>query len=99
MAVGRIDHALVRKQHLNGVNKITTGVIGIKCYPRAAFHRILFTSAALEMAEDIATYIFCGIATVFGESLVFCDSFSCAASDFEPLTQFIKCGLFIDPPF
>ena len=33
MAVGRIDHALVRKQHLHRVNKITTGVIGIKSYP------------------------------------------------------------------
>ena len=79
MAVGRIDHALVRKQHLHRVNKITTGVIGVKGYPRAAFYRILFASAALEMPEDISTYIFCSIATVFGESLVFCDSFSCAA--------------------
>ena len=99
MAVGRIDHALVRKQHLHRVDKITTGVIGIKGYPRAAFYRIFFTSAALEMPENIATYIFCGIATVFGESFVFGNRLCRAAGHLEPLAQLIEGGLFIDPPF
>ncbi|AOV98912.1 hypothetical protein DCWBC2_0239 [Dehalococcoides mccartyi] len=88
----------MRKQHLYGVDEAVTSVIGIKRYPRTAFYRILLAPAALEVAEDVAANVLCGIAAVFGEFLIFSDRLCGTSGQLEPLAQFLKCSFFVDPP-